>query len=63
MPAIISQVEGLGKSGQNCAGIRIRFPPTPRPPRTHFKYSEGGSGDLEDVGRMGGRGGQFASDI
>lgn len=28
MPAIISQVEGLGKSWENCTGIRIKAPPT-----------------------------------
>lgn len=45
MPVIISQVEGLGKSWENCTGIRIKAP------STRFKYSEGGSGDLEGVGR------------
>lgn len=54
MPAIISQVEGLGKSWGNCTEIRIK------PPPTHFKYSEGGSADLEPVGRTGGE--QFPSD-
>lgn len=29
MPAIISQVEGLEKSWENCTGIRIKAPPTP----------------------------------
>lgn len=35
MPAIISQVEGLGKSWDNCTRIRIK---TPSP----FKYRDGG---------------------
>lgn len=45
MPAIISQVEGLGKSWENCTGIRIKAPPT------RFKYRRECS--LGGVGRMG----------
>ena len=59
MPAIISQVEGLGKSWENCTGVRIKAP------STRFKYAEGGSAGLEWVGRTwrgGGEVRQFASD-
>ena len=60
MAAIISQVEGLGKSWENCAGIRIRLPPLPAPA---LNIAKEGVESWRAKAEQGGRGGQFASDI
>lgn len=54
MPAIISQVEGLGKSQGNCTRIRIK---TPSPSNIVTEEIE----DIEGPGRAVGEGGQLAS--